>query len=445
MCTVGEPSDTQHRAFGDAAKGLKGPAVGGVDSGAVGDASCRFLVVGAGITGLTIARELLRRGADDVLLLEKEDFLGRHASGRNSGVLHAGIYYTPDTLKARFCIRGNRLMKSYCRERGLVLRETGKVIVARTPEEVPLIHELKRRADAAGARSSIIDERELSRLEPHAATCGWALHALDTAVVHPKEILEALAADIKASGRARISFGTTLVGREGRRSVRTSSGVISYERMVNAAGAYADRVARLWGLTTEYRFLPFKGTYRELIPGRRHLVRGNIYPVPDLGQPFLGVHLTRTADDHVYAGPTAIPAFGRENYRFLDGWDLETPAVLLREGVLLLTDRGFRRAALSESRKYIGRFMFREAQRLVPALEPGDLTRSEKVGVRPQLVHWREKKLVMDFVVLAEEDGVHVLNAISPAFTSSMAFAEYVVDLLSTETGGVDAFRGRET
>lgn len=393
-------------------------------------AGAEFVVVGAGITGLTIARELLRRGAGSVVLLEKETTLGAHASGRNSGVLHAGIYYTPDSLKARFCVRGNRMMKEFCRERGLDLDETGKVIVARTLDEVGTLAELRRRAEAAGARSSIVGEARLREIEPHAATFGVALHTPDTAVVRPRQILEALAAELAATGRARIETGTALLGPAGPRGVRTTAGVLGYDGLVNAAGAHAERVARMWGLGAEYRTLPFKGTYRKLVPERSHLVRGNIYPVPDLGQPFLGVHLTRSIDGEVYAGPTAIPALGRENYRLLDGWGLETIGILRREAVLLAADRGFRRAALAESRKYVSRLLFRQARRLVPELRPGDLVRTGKVGVRPQLVHWTQKRLVMDFVLLQDGEALHVLNAISPAFTSSMAFAEHAVSVL---------------
>jgi L-2-hydroxyglutarate oxidase len=405
---------------------------------------CQILIVGAGITGLTIARELVVRGAEDILILEKESAPGTHASGRNSGVLHAGIYYTPDTLKARFCVKGNRLMKEFCREKRLALEETGKVIVAGSPLELEGVYELKRRADAAGARSFVLDTKELADVEPHAVTFERALYTPDTAVIRPRQILDALAAELQRSGKVKIFYSTHLVRPEGERSVRTSKGTIRYEKIVNAAGAHADRIARRWALGKEYKTLPFKGTYRKLRKDRAFLVRGNIYPVPDLEKPFLGVHLTRDIDGDVYAGPSAIPAFGRENYRLADGWGWETFPILYREGVLLLRDRSFRRAAISESRKYFRRAIFEEASRLVPELRPEDIQKTEKVGVRPQLVHWPTKRLVMDFVVIRDGDTLHILNAISPAFTSSMAFAEFVVSSLLDGRGEPDAVQVRE-
>jgi L-2-hydroxyglutarate oxidase len=405
---------------------------------------CQVLIVGAGISGLTIARELVRRGVEDVLILEKESAPGTHASGRNSGVLHAGIYYSPDTLKARFCVRGNRLMKEFCREKKLALEETGKVIVATRPSELEGINELKRRADAAGARSFVLDAKELADIEPHAATLERALYTPDTAVIRPREILNALATDLQRSGKVQISYDTLLVRPEGERSVRTSEGTIRYEKLINAAGAYADRIARRLALGKEYKTLPFKGTYQKLRKDRAFLVRGSIYPVPDVDRPFLGVHLTRDIEGDVYAGPTAIPAFGRENYRFAEGWGLETFLILYREGVLFLRDQSFRRAAISESRKYFRRAFFEEAAKLVPELRPGDIQRTEKVGVRPQLIHWPTKRLVMDFVVIRDGNTLHILNAISPAFTSSMAFAEFVVSTLLDGIGEPDGAQIRE-
>lgn len=391
---------------------------------------CHFLIIGAGITGLTIARELLRRGAGDILVLEKADSLGAHASGRNSGVLHAGIYYTPDTLKARFCVEGNRLMKEFCREKGLTLKETGKVIVASGPAEAERLQELKRRADACGARALLIGARELAEIEPHAATHGQALFSPDTAVISPKEVLRALEKELAGSGKATILFGTAFEGVQGSGQARTSKGTVRFEKLINAAGAYGDRIARQFGLAREYRSLPFKGTYRKLVPDRASLVRGNIYPVPDLRNPFLGVHLTRCADGEVYVGPTAIPALGRENYGAFEGWGGETLEILYRDLVLLLQNQGFRYVAYTEPRKYLKQFIFQEAKRLVPELRLRDLAPAGKVGIRPQLIHWPTKKLVMDFVVLRDGDALHILNPISPAFTSSMAFARYAVDTL---------------
>jgi (S)-2-hydroxyglutarate dehydrogenase len=395
--------------------------------------ACEFLIVGAGITGLTIARELLQQGARGIIVIDKEEGLGTHASGRNSGVLHAGIYYTPDSMKARFCAEGNRLMKDFCRAKGLALNESGKVIVARDEAEQAQLEELKRRADRAGANARLIDEAELARLEPHARTAGVALHSPDTAVVDPKEILRALAREITESGRARIFYDTAFVGADDT-VVQTSRRPIRYETVINAAGAYADRVAQAFGVGPEFKLIPFKGTYKEVPPHRAFLCNSNIYPVPDLNNPFLGVHFTRGVSGHVHVGPTALPAFGREHYGKLKGWTREAPAIMGRNIGLVAKSPAFRAAAKTEPRKYLKGVLYREAKRLVPELERNDLQRSRKVGVRPQLVHWPTRQLVMDFVVLKEGAALHVLNAVSPAFTSSMAFARHAVGLLGDAT-----------
>ncbi|MEW6569404.1 MAG: L-2-hydroxyglutarate oxidase [Chloroflexota bacterium] len=392
--------------------------------------SCQTLIIGAGITGLTIARELVARGQSDILILEKEPSLGRHASGRNSGVLHAGIYYVSDSLKARFCLEGNRLMKAYCREKGLTLKESGKVVVARRPEEVEGLRELKRRAEASGARVVLIDEKELASLEPHAATCGLALHSPETAVIRPQEVLAALGEELATSGKVELRLGVAFLGPEGEAGARTSAGVVRFRQLINAAGTYADRIAHQYGLGREYRILPFKGTYRRLSAERAFLVRGNIYPVPDLRSPFLGVHLTRSAEDEVYLGPTAIPAWGREHYGRLSGLSREAAGILWREALLFLQDPAFRRAAIAAPRWMLKAFVFADARRLVPELRWQDLEAADKVGIRAQLVHWPSKRLVSDFVLLREGTSLHVLNAVSPAFTSSMAFARHVVSLL---------------
>jgi len=391
---------------------------------------CQILIVGAGITGLTIARELGQRGVEDIAILEKETTLGLHASGRNSGVLHAGMYYTPDTLKAKYCVDGNRLMKEFCRQKKLTLHETGKVILATGPPQIEALYELKRRADLCGARAYIIDNKKLHELEPYAADSDEALHSPDTAVIKPVEVLQALEAELVESGKVTVYYGTTFRGRAGDNRAETSRGTIKYEKLINAAGAYADHIAHQFGLAKEYRLLPFKGTYKQIAHDRSFLVRSNIYPVPDLRTPFLGIHFTRSADGEVLVGPTAMPAFGRENYGILSGFGQETFSILLRDAVLLFMNPSFRQVARTEPKKYLKRFVFKEARKLMPELKPQDIIESGHVGIRPQLIHWPSKQLVMDFIVLDEADSLHVLNPISPAFTTSLAFARDMADKL---------------
>jgi len=394
---------------------------------------CQILIVGAGITGLTIAREMIHRGVRDIVILEKENALGLHASGRNSGVLHAGMYYTPDTLKAKYCVDGNRMMKEFCRKKKLTLHESGKVILAKGPSDMEALYELKRRADLCGARAHIIDNKKLHELEPYAADSEEALHSPDTAVIKPVEVLQALEAELVESGKVTVYYGTTFKELAGDNQAQTSRGVIKFEKMLNAAGAFADQIAHQFGLAKEYKLLPFKGTYKQVARERSFLVWSNIYPVPDLRTPFLGVHFTRSADGEILVGPTAMPAFGRENYGIFSGVDRESVSVLLRDAVLLFTTPAFRATALTEPRKYLKRFVYKDARKLLPELKPQDITESTHVGMRPQLINWPSKELVMDFIVINEKNSLHILNPISPAFTTSLAFAIDMADKLLGE------------
>ncbi len=388
----------------------------------------QIVICGAGVVGLTTARELVARGADDVIILEKENRLGAHASGRNSGVLHAGIYYTPGSARAATCIEGNRLMRAYCAESGLPLSECGKVIVTTAQEQLPTLDTLFERAKANGSTVRMIDAAELAEIEPHARTVERALHSPLTAVVDPRAILKRIAQDLLDSGKVRILLERKVLGPGSGDVLRTSHGPVAYERLLNCAGAHADTLAHAFGLGEHYVIVPFKGCYKRLRPERAGIIRGNIYPVPDVRNPFLGVHFTKSVSGDVYIGPTATPAFGRENYGILRGLDGEAPEILLRDVVLFFRNEKFRTVAYDELRKYFFRYFFADCEKLVRGLEPSDIENSPKTGIRPQLVDVRSHELVMDFKVETDGPTVHVLNAISPAFTSSMAFAKQLCD-----------------
>ncbi|MBV9575120.1 MAG: L-2-hydroxyglutarate oxidase [Gammaproteobacteria bacterium] len=388
---------------------------------------CQFLIIGAGIIGLTLAKELIEQGAEKIIVLEKEPQLGAHASGRNSGVLHAGIYYPPHTLKAKLCLQGNLMLQAYCEQKGLPLVKTGKVIVARHEAELPTLHQLYERAKENGAKVDLLDEHELAKLEPNAKTHQKALFSHYTALVDNKAILSSLQKDLQQCGRVDILFNAAFQTVQSECVAVTSQGKIKFQQLINASGAYADKIAQQFDVGHEYYFIPFKGIYQKLTPQKAHLVNGNIYPVPNLGNPFLGVHFTKNVHGDVYVGPTAIPAFGRENYGILQGIDKEILKIILNECVLYCMNPEFRKVALEEPKKYFSHYFYRDAKKLVKELQPNWLTRATKVGIRPQLIHLRDKKLLMDFLVVQEKHTLHVLNAISPAFTSSMAFAKYVV------------------
>jgi len=384
------------------------------------------VICGAGILGLTIARELVKSGHTDIIIFDKEDGLGYHASGRNSGVLHAGIYYDPGTLKAKMCLTGNQRMQAYCEEHDLPLFKSGKVIVARDESELPTLDELEKRAKANGATVEMIDEARLAEIEPNAKTVKRALYSPLTAVVDPKAILKKMREELESSGKVRFFFGTKFLS-AGTNLVRTNQGDIGYGLFINAAGAFSDKVAQSFGIAKNYRLLPFKGIYRVLKKPAADKIKGSIYPVPNIKNPFLGVHFTRSVHGDVYVGPTAIPAFGRENYGILKGIDSEFFSILFRDLHMFLENEKFRGVALEEPKKYFFKSFFEDAKKLVKHIAPNDVMSSSKVGIRPQLVDIETNELVMDFVVEKHENTIHILNSISPAFTSSMYFAELVV------------------
>lgn len=390
--------------------------------------NCRYLIIGAGIVGMTIARELVARGINDILIIDKEADVGVHASGRNSGVLHAGIYYHTDSQKAAFCHGGSTLMKAFCDENQIPVNRCGKVIVTRTKKEVETLHTLYERAKANGASVSLISEDQLNDVEPLAKTVDQALLSHDTAVVNPKQVVTALKNEL-ISAKVNFIFNCEFIDRKSKAAVTTTAGDIEFRYCINASGAHGETIAEAFDVGKDYRSLPFKGTYQVFTPGADGLtVNGNIYPVPDLRNPFLGVHFTRSASGEIYVGPTAIPCFGRENYHGLKGIGAECLPIVYRSIAMFIKHPGFRHAALTEPRKYIREFIYRDAAKLVKNIDRSQLVSCQKVGIRPQLIHWPTKQLVMDFLFEQTDNSLHILNAISPAFTCSMSMAKHLVN-----------------
>jgi len=396
-----------------------------------------FLVAGGGVVGLSIARELKRRRPDaSVVLIDKEPGPAFHASGRNSGVLHAGFYYTADSLKARFTRAGNLAWAEYCRRRGLPLRACGKLVVASRPEDLPVLDELLKRGKANGVPVELVDEASARRIEPRALTLKRALYSPSTAVVDPAACLAALSEDAAREG-VKLRWSTAYVGRAGR-VVKTSRGDIEAGFVVNAAGLYADRVARDFGFSENYRILPFKGLYlySNEPPGT---FRAHVYPVPDIRNPFLGVHFTVAVDGRVKIGPTAIPAFWRENYSGLDNFSAsEMLDIGVRQlGLMAGADFNFRSLAFEEIRKFSRRHMVSLAARLALGVDASRYVRWGKPGIRAQLIDIRTRRLVMDFLLEGDAGSMHVLNAVSPGFTCAMPFAGHVVERVLRDCGGL--------
>jgi len=386
-----------------------------------------FLIVGGGIVGLTIARELLQIGADKITIIDKEPALGLHASGRNSGVLHAGIYYPPNTLKAELCLKGNLLLQEYCEINHLPLMKCGKVIVASNSQELSTLYELHERAKQNQADVYLLDENELKKIEPYAKTFEKALFSRYTAIVDNKAILNALQKELLKSGRVKLLFNIAFIGLKNEFTAKTSRCLISFKQFINAGGAYSDKIAQAFDIAKEYYLIPFKGIYKKIIPSMSYLVNGNIYPVPNLEHPFLGVHFTKNIHGEIYVGPTAIPAFGRENYHTFRGIDSEAFKIIFNEIILFFSNSKFRKVAFEEPKKYLSSYFYQDAKKLVTELKPEWLIPTSKIGIRPQLIDVHKKELVMDFLVIKEKHSLHILNAISPAFTSSFTFAKYIV------------------
>lgn len=394
-----------------------------------------FLIIGGGVVGITLALETRRRhpGAR-VVLLEKEPSCGRHASGRNSGVVHAGFYYTSDSLKARLTREGNRRLTEYCRERDLPINACGKLVVALEPNDWSGLDELIRRARANGVELHEVTEAEAREIEPRARTCERALFSPTTASVSPGSVMAALVEDARCHD-VEILTGTAYLGRAGT-DVRTSAGRISPGYVINAAGLYADRVARDFGFAEDYRILPFKGLY--LHASSDCGFRTHVYPVPDLEYPFLGVHFTLTVEGDVKIGPTAIPALWREHYSGVRNFRLKemTEIGRLEGGLFVRNDFDFRRLARRELRKHSKRRLLTLAQELLSGELPKRRWRWGRAGIRAQLLDIRRRRLEMDFRFQGDDRSFHVLNAVSPAFTCAIPLAEYLLDRIEELASG---------
>ncbi|NOI82338.1 L-2-hydroxyglutarate oxidase [Vibrio tubiashii] len=390
------------------------------------------VIVGGGVIGLTIAKELLQRTPQlKVVVLEKETSIGKHASGRNSGVLHTGIYYPPSTMKARFCKDGAEKMFTYAQSKGVAVRRDGKVIVASSEKELKGLNMLMDNARASNVSAELIDSKRILELEPLARSEFGGLYCEDTAVVDIHGVLQNLYQDIIALG-GTILFAQTVtsISSKQKRVTTLSGKSYSYNYLINAAGSYADTVGKMLGFGQDYKLVPFKGLYYRLKKEYASRVNGSIYPVPDPNLPFLGIHFTKTIDNNTYLGPTAIPALGRENYEGLSGLELsEGVTILSRLAQLYLSNTQNFRALVHKEMPHLTKSGFySSAQKLVNELDTGWVEKSPKVGIRPQLINVRKKCLEMDFLIEKDEHSLHVLNSISPAFTSSFAVAEHIIN-----------------
>ena len=396
-----------------------------------------FLVIGGGVIGISIARELKSRNPNSgVCILEKEHQCGLHASSRNSGVLHAGFYYTADSLKARFTKEGNQRLTKYCEVKNLALKKCGKLVVAQNESELVWLDELMTRARNNGVPLELITDKESQAIEPRAKTYQKALFSPTTASINPTELVKSLLSDAIQEG-VQLKTNTQYIHRVGKSSIKTSNGIFEAKYIINAAGLYADKIGRDFNFSKDHRILPFKGLYlySSEPPGA---LNTHIYPVPDLTNPFLGVHFTITSDDKIKIGPTAIPAFWREQYQGWSNFNMpELTEIILRQaGLFLSSNFDFKALAFRELKKYSKPLLVSLAAKLAKGVDIKHYRQWGLAGIRAQLLNIRKKELEMDFVLEGDKQSMHILNAISPGLTCALPFADYVCDQIEGKISG---------
>ncbi len=388
-------------------------------------------IVGGGIVGLATAYRLLEHDPKlRVVVLEKEARVGVHQTGHNSGVLHSGIYYRPGSLRAVNCREGKRAMEEFCRREGIPFDLCGKVIVAVEEWELPILERIYERGQANGVRCELIDRQRLLEIEPHTAGIR-AIHVPEAGIVDFHQVCLRLAEIVQQrDGQVLCAARVTAIRPSGAGVVveATSGVAVEAKAVVTAAGLHSDRVARLAGTPPESRIVPFRGEYYKLKPTAEHLCRGLIYPVPDPAFPFLGVHFTRMIHGGVECGPNAVLAFAREGYRKTDIDLRDLLETLTYPGFLRLAARHWKTGCAEMWRSISKRAFVRALQRLVPEVGCEDVEPAP-AGVRAQALA-PDGRLVDDFVVAAHGRMVHVLNAPSPAATSSLNIGRLVVEKL---------------
>ena len=387
-----------------------------------------IVIIGAGIIGCALANELSERFDIKIAIIEKESSVGHHASSRNSGVIHSGFYYKPNSLKARLCVEGNQQLYQYCERKNIPIKRTGTLVVGKDNVERENLEFLLERSKNNNVQDvRIINKQELMKVEPY-STGKFALYSPMGSIVDSKRLVQSIGHDVKENGV------DILLNQKVRNINRKTNGIIintvtktvSTKFLINCAGVYADNIARMMGLELNYQIIPFRGEYFELPKNKSHMVNSMIYPVPDPNLPFLGIHLTKTIDGRVIVGPNAVLAPGKEAYRNLD--------VNVNELGKILSYKGFWRMLINNRKRVEEEFiqslmktkLLDKVRDLVPNIELNELIRSYS-GIRAQLVD-DNGELVDDLVVKEHDDSIHILNAVSPGMTCSIPFANYIID-----------------
>ncbi|RJQ77394.1 L-2-hydroxyglutarate oxidase [Pseudonocardiaceae bacterium YIM PH 21723] len=383
----------------------------------------QVVIIGGGIIGLAVARELA--GRYRVVLLEKENRWAAHQTGHNSGVIHAGLYYKPGSAKARMCVAGAASMVEFAEANDIPVQVCGKLVVATEEAELPALRTLHERAEANGVPARLLTAEEAREYEPEVA-CVAALRVESTGIIDYAAVCRALADDLDADLRLNTRVTDIFLGR-----IDTTAGDFTADLVINCAGLHSDRIARLAGLRPSAKIVPFRGEYYELAPERRDLVRGLIYPVPNPAFPFLGVHLTRMIDGSVHAGPNAVLALAREGYRWRDVSPRDLGETLAFPGFWRLAAKNLGEGIGEVSRSLSKARFAKSLARLVPAVTSEDIVPAG-AGVRAQAM-LRNGGLVDDFLIDQAPGQIHVLNAPSPAATSSLEIAKHIGTLAEAQ------------
>ncbi|SFQ09644.1 L-2-hydroxyglutarate oxidase [Geopseudomonas sagittaria] len=405
-----------------------------------------FIIIGGGILGMSTAMQLLRAYPDSrMLLLEKESAPARHQTGHNSGVIHAGVYYTPGSLKAKFCLAGNRATKAFCTEHGIRFDECGKLLVATNELEMQRMQALWERTAANGLQREWLSAGELREREPNITGIG-GIFVPSSGIVSYAEVTAAMAREFQMRG-GEIRYGAEVIGLDERPTemlVKTSVGEFTSRFMVSCSGLMADRVVRMLGLDPGFTICPFRGEYYLLPAEHNSIVNHLIYPIPDPSMPFLGVHLTRMIDGTVTVGPNAVLALKREGYRKRDISLSDTFAMLTDPGILKVLKNNLRPGLVEMRNSLFKRGYLQEVRKYCPSIELKDL-KPYPAGVRAQAVS-REGKLIEDFLFRNTRRSVNVCNAPSPAATSAIPIGAYIIEQIDAQLADLPGFnRQRQT
>jgi len=390
-----------------------------------------LFIIGSGIVGLTAAIKLKKKDKNlNIIILEKENSSTQHGSGRNSGIIHSGVYYPPNTLKAKLCVNGSRQLKNYVKAKKLWIDECGKILIPTSKETVQNLDVLINRARENNVVAELISNSDAEKLEPNInSDFDKAIFIPFTSIVNPKEVMTSLIKDFSEIGGV-INYNEEVINIDSKQNkIFTRENSYNFDYILNCSGLHADTIAKSAGLDFDYSFLPFKGKYWKI--KKNYKLNRLIYPVPDLNFPFLGVHTAHNKSNEVFLGPTSTPVFGRESYNFLNNFKLSEISELLPSFLykIIKNQNNLRNLALREIKMLTKHGLINEIKKLIKNVEVKDLVYyEEKTGIRSQIFDNKSENLINDFIVKKfNNNQLHVLNAVSPAFTASFAFADYLI------------------